>query len=64
MGRKQEWASREQEKGADAQGHADHVTHHSPRRGRPVWVLMTFHFWFLIPEKCVFTVSSLLFKVS
>lgn len=29
-----------------------------------MWVLTAFHFWLLIPDKFVFTVASLLFKVS
>lgn len=31
---------------------------------KPARVLVTFHFWLLVPDKEVFTVSSLLFKVS
>lgn len=42
---------------------ADHGTHQTWER-RPVWVLMTPFLWLLIPDKHVFTVTSLLFTVS
>lgn len=69
MSRKQEqgWKGKEKWVGAqwdaDTRRKSDHVAHQR-KESWLVWVLMAFHFWLLIPDKFVFAVASVLFKVS